>query len=74
MDLDPQIPVAGPERGFFTSLSEECNLLVYLLKDNLNTGATPIVVMYLATAATTGATWNGALAAAMIGLLCVERC
>ncbi|OLQ13770.1 hypothetical protein AK812_SmicGene2138 [Symbiodinium microadriaticum] len=70
MDLGPQIPVAGPERAFFTSLSEECNLLVYLLKDNLNTGATPIVVMYLATAtATTGATWNGALAAALIGLL-----
>ena len=72
-----QSPVAGieakpklPEKGVLDSLWEEFNLLVCLLKDNLNAGATPIVVMYLATAAaTTGATCSGAIAAAMMGLL-----
>ncbi|CAE7668469.1 ypfD [Symbiodinium sp. KB8] len=77
MDLGVQSPVAGIEaklpdkgKGLLNSLWEECNLLVYRLKDNLNAGATPVVVMYLATAtATTGATCSGAIAAAMMGLL-----
>ncbi|CAE7216084.1 unnamed protein product [Symbiodinium sp. CCMP2592] len=57
-------------KGGLNRVQAECALFVYLLKDNLNAGATPIVVMYLAIAsATTGATLSGAVAAAMMGLL-----
>ena len=75
MDLAPQSPLGALEaelsgKGGLNRVQEECALFVYLLKDNLNAGATPIVVMYLAIAsATTGATLSGTVAAAMMGLL-----
>ncbi|CAE7888643.1 unnamed protein product [Symbiodinium necroappetens] len=75
VDLAPQSPVGMldarlPEKVVLNRVQEECALIVFLLKDNLNAGATPVVVMYLATAsATTGATLSGTVAAAMMGLL-----
>ena len=57
-------------QGALDLVRKESRLLVGLIKDNLNAGATPVVVMYVATAcATTGATWRGTLAAAAMGLL-----
>ena len=75
VDLAPQSPVGVldarlPEKVVLNRVQGECALFVFLLKDNLNAGATPVVVMYLATAsATTGATLSGTVAAAMMGLL-----